>query len=287
MRKSMSRKILTSVLIVLFLVSIIPVLADEREEVDLTATVIGPPVADAGGPYFGRPGRAITFDGTWSYDPDGTIVKYEWDFGDGTTGEGPTLSHTYEDEGVYTVTLTVTDDNGLTGSDATTATVSRPPPPPPLPKNKKPKADAGPNQKAWVDRTVYFNGSESYDKDGYIVSYRWRFGDGTTASGVEVQHAYSEPGHYTVALTVKDDRGAEDSDTCKVKVYEIPASVVGEFAELIPAGKKGHIVNALKKANTTITLNTTGQVTVTVLKYDDNPTKRTPYRRLPYPCTQT
>jgi hypothetical protein len=95
-----------------------------------------------------------------------------------------------------------------------------PPVPPPPPQNKKPKADAGPNQKAWVGRTVHFDGTGSHDPDGVIVGWRWSFGDGATASGETASHAYSEPGHYRVTLTVWDNMGAEDSDTCMVKVSE-------------------------------------------------------------------
>jgi PKD repeat protein len=61
-------------------------------------------------------GEEITFDASSSYDPDGTVVKYEWDFGDGNTAEGVEVTHTYAEAGEYTVTLTITDNDGLTGS---------------------------------------------------------------------------------------------------------------------------------------------------------------------------
>jgi PKD repeat protein len=58
------------------------------------------------------------FDGSGSSDSDGSIVSYDWDFGDGATASGVTASHTYAADGTYTVTLTVTDDLGATGTDA-------------------------------------------------------------------------------------------------------------------------------------------------------------------------
>lgn len=91
--------------------------------------------------------------------------------------------------------------------------------------NKKPKADAGPNVKISVGSIIQFSGAGSYDKDGEIVSYIWEFGDGETATGSEVSHYYWEPGHYTVTLTVMDNRGAEDSDKCQVKLWWRPALV--------------------------------------------------------------
>ncbi len=63
-------------------------------------------------------GEIRTFDGSNSYDPDGTIVSYLWDFGDGTTVPGSVVSHSYAAAGTYTAVLTVTDNHGLTGVDA-------------------------------------------------------------------------------------------------------------------------------------------------------------------------
>jgi PKD repeat protein len=67
---------------------------------------------------------ACNFDGSDSYDPDGSIASYDWDFGDGNTGSGVTTSHTYAVGGSYTVVLTVTDDEGATGSDSQDVAVS-------------------------------------------------------------------------------------------------------------------------------------------------------------------
>ena len=81
------------------------------------------PTADAGGPYTGYEGFTIVFDGSGSTD-DTTITTYGWDFGDGETGSGYKLSHTYTTSGNYTITLTVTDDSGLSNTDTTTATIT-------------------------------------------------------------------------------------------------------------------------------------------------------------------
>jgi PKD repeat protein len=83
-----------------------------------------PPVADANGPYNGTVGVPLSFDGSGSFDADGTIVAYDWDFGDGNTGTGVTPTHTYAAAGGYTVTLTVTDNDGLTDTATTTAEIN-------------------------------------------------------------------------------------------------------------------------------------------------------------------
>lgn len=64
------------------------------------------------------------FDGSGSTDSDGTIASYSWDFGDGSTGSGVTASHSYSADGTYSVTLTVTDDEGATDSSTQSVSVT-------------------------------------------------------------------------------------------------------------------------------------------------------------------
>jgi PKD repeat protein len=83
-----------------------------------------PPVSDPNGPYTGTVGETIRFNGSGSYDPDGSIANYTWDFGDGNSATGATPTHTYAQRGTYTVTLNVTDNEGATDTNTTTATIS-------------------------------------------------------------------------------------------------------------------------------------------------------------------
>lgn len=88
-----------------------------------------PPVAVASiDPYLAPIGTEFTFDRSASYDPDGTIVSYEWDFGDGcsTISSEPTAYHSYDLPGLYNVTLTVTDDMGAQSTDSVMAVVYDP-----------------------------------------------------------------------------------------------------------------------------------------------------------------
>lgn len=90
------------------------------------------PVADAGGPYMGRKVLQVNFSGSGSYDPDGTIVTYDWDFGDGTPHAlGENVNHSYTSGGNFTVILNVTDDMGSWDLDITYAIIYDLPPGPP------------------------------------------------------------------------------------------------------------------------------------------------------------
>ncbi len=157
----------------------------------------------------------ITFNASASSDPDGTIVSYAWNFGDGTTGSGVTVQHSYTAPGTYTVQLTVRDNAGAT--DSATAQVSVAPV-----ANQPPHAafsytPPNPNPGAWV----HFDASASSDPDGTIVSYAWNFGDGSTGTGVSVYHQFTSAGTYGVRLTVRDNAGATDSVTHSVVVAAV------------------------------------------------------------------
>jgi len=82
-----------------------------------------PTAAFTASPTTAQPNEWISFDGSGSNDPDGTITSYAWTFGDGTTGTGTTTFHRYTSPGTYTVRLTVTDDDAATASATRQITV--------------------------------------------------------------------------------------------------------------------------------------------------------------------
>jgi PKD repeat protein len=150
-----------------------------------------------------------------SGDADGTVSGWSWDFGDDSgLGDQPDPAHSYQVPGIYTVTLTVSDNDGAT-DDATTqveVTVSSPPPP----ANQSPHADFDVH---CHDRFCSFS-DKSRDDDGNVVSRLWDFGDGSGSSEESPFHFYREGGHYEVTLTVTDNGGASDSKTHDAKVKD-------------------------------------------------------------------
>src|SRR5690349_5275540 len=134
-----------------------------------------------------------------SSDPDGSISSYAWTFGDGGTSTLQNPSHTYGAGGTYTVTLTVTDNQGATGSVSHTVSPAQP--------NQPPTAAFTSNCTAL---SCSFTSSSS-DPDGSISSYAWTFGDGGTSTLQNPSHTYGAGGTYTVTLTVTDNQGATGS----------------------------------------------------------------------------
>jgi PKD repeat protein len=153
--------------------------------------------------------NACEFSGTGSSDPDGTIVSFDWDFGDGGIPRtGADTSYAYGAAGTYTVTLTVTDDDGDVDTAELDVTVGDPP-------NDPPTAVA---TASCSGATCSFSGAGSSDPDGTIAGYLWDFGDGATATGVTVTRTFTASGTYTVELIVTDDDGDEAVTSVDVTV---------------------------------------------------------------------
>ena len=182
----------------------------------------------------------ITVDGSGSSDSDGTVDSYAWDFGDGSTGQGATATHTYAAAGTYTVKLTVTDNQSATGEKTDQVTVTAPP------VNQVPVASFTSTVK---DLGITVDGSGSSDSDGTVDSYAWDFGDGSTGQGATATHTYAAAGTYTVKLTVTDNQSATGEKTDQVTVTAPPVDVVAVPAKSTwswryeatapPAGWKG------------------------------------------------
>ena len=154
----------------------------------------------------------VAFNAQASSDSDGTIVSYDWNFGDGGSTTGAVVSHLYPDPGSFTVVLTVTDNKGGSSSRSQQVDIVTNSPAVPVIEITAPHFV--------VPATVNFDASASTDADGSIASYHWDFDDGSIGQGPEVSHAYETAGVYDVVLTLTDNRGALSSATQTLTVVE-------------------------------------------------------------------
>ena len=170
-----------------------------------------------------NPGLPVQFDASTSYDPDGTIVNYSWDFGDSATGFGVTPTHAYAAPGTYTATLVVVDNSSLSDSDMQSIIVNGPP-----------HAAFGYSPTTiYIGTLVTFDGSASTDDMG-VTSWSWDFGDGNTGSGRTATHAYARKGVFVVALTVGDEFGLTDRTTMPVTVRNRAPRIITSSPDVDP-----------------------------------------------------
>ena len=170
------------------------------------------PLAKPNGPYRGQVNHSITFNSQGSFDSDGVITAYLWNFGDSTTSTDANPSHVYSTSGNFSVTLTVTDDDGASTTASTIANISDDS------GNAKPSAKANGPYQGKVNEAIAFSSQGSSDSDGQIVAYNWDFGDGQSSTAVNPTHIYTVAGTYNVTLTVTDDENATSAATAQVTV---------------------------------------------------------------------
>ena len=167
-------------------------------------------------------GEETVFDASASSDADDTPLVYHWDLRDGTTSSEAIVRHSYAEPGTYQVGLLIDDESGVANSadsDGVVVIVNDPPIP-----------EAGVDRSVAIDETLTFDAGASVDRDGTILAYDWDFGDGATASGIEVDHAYAQSGTYVVRLRVTNNSTTNTAvvdDTLSVRVNEPPIAVAG------------------------------------------------------------
>lgn len=194
-----------------------------------TATITNvDPVAGLTSNHTTEEGDVIGFYGTTTTDTpsDLPLLVYIWDFGDGTTGAGSMVSHAYRDEGTYTVTLTVTDDDLAVDTAIMTFVVD----------NAVPVASIDsvtcPDDPILSGDIITFVGSGTDKGVDDTLTYGWDFDDGTTATTATAAHAFSSSGTYSVELTVTDNDGASHTVSTTVTV-ETLENVVESGQELV------------------------------------------------------
>ena len=179
-----------------------------------------PPIASfTSTPSSAPTATSISFNGTASYDPDGTVASYSWDFGDQTTSTGSVVTHSYTYAKTYTVILTVTDNGGITGSTTSQVTITDRPP---VVSFQPSPATANTAQSITLSITVT-------DPDGTISTTRVDWGDGMTQlySGAitSATHSYASTGPSTskifaIIITGTDNNASYTSTSSQVTIND-------------------------------------------------------------------
>jgi PKD repeat protein len=204
--------------------------ASISNEVTVTSTNVSPLASFTASPTSGEAPLTVNVDASVSSDPDGTIVQYNWDFGNGITDNKKVASVTYNNAGSYTITLVVTDNDGGTGTISLQIEVS--------PANQPPIPVFTSNLTSGkAPLTIELDASESSDSDGTITSYDWDFGNGTNSSGLNTQVTYDMPGTYTITLTLVDNDGAIASVSKNIQVNDANIPPVANFVASPTSGK--------------------------------------------------
>jgi len=223
---------------------LLALLPDDIEQAVETNTK--PPVANIAGPATATEGGAITLSGSGSSDPDGSIASYAWTFGDGSSITGPEATHTYVQDGVYTVSLIVTDNDGLTANTSVTITVS----------NVAPTIGDVPGASLTVGQAYTAAGSfTDPGQDTWTATVNW--GDGSAPSQIALTqrsfsaaHTYTAAGTFTVTIGIADD-DTTTSRTQTVTVSSLAQALAAARTDvdlLVAANKISPLVGFLLKA---------------------------------------
>ncbi|MHA2369839.1 MAG: PKD domain-containing protein [Candidatus Hodarchaeales archaeon] len=161
-----------------------------------------------------------------STSPADTIIAWHWTLGDGTTSTVQNPQHQYTDNGTYTVTLTVTDDDGSTDTITRTVTVLDGSPTAAFEWSPEPPEEGS---------LIQFTGFSTSPADA-IVAWHWAFGDGANSTAQNPQHQYADNGTYTVTLTVTDDDGSSGTLAILLTVDNVAPTLTLSAPSDVPEG---------------------------------------------------
>ena len=197
------------------------------------------PIVEAGPDQIVNMGDSVSFSGSINGGEPADMYTSGWDFGDGTTESGSlTLTHIYSTKGDYTVTLTVTDENGLATSDTLMVTVN----------NRAPVADAGPDQVlSKIGQVVTLDGSQSYDEDGDPLTYQWTLFSIPSGSAAALTGSTTatptfksdKNGEYKVQLVVNDGTLSSEVDTVTLSFLNVKPVADAGLSQSLIVGETG------------------------------------------------
>lgn len=155
-------------------------------------------------------GSPLQFSSEGTRDPQGFPLTYAWDFGDGKSGSGASVSHAYGVAGEFTARLTVTNTKSLVDDDIVRVKI--------IPTNLPPTASIQLSPaRGTIGAALSFTAVAS-DPESQPLTYAWDFGDGATSNQAQASHAFAKPGAHSVKLIVADAQGGQVSTSVTVPI---------------------------------------------------------------------
>ena len=204
----------------------------------VTISNVDPQITSATIPSTGNEAETLLFSATGS-DPGTDTLTFTWNFGDGTTATGGSVTHVYDDNGTFTVSLLLQDEDG--GSVSTSANVAV--------ANVDPQIANVVIPATGGEGMVLPMSASAVDAAGEVLTFDWDYGDGNAdtyvlaqgASNSATTHAYDDEGTYNITLIVTDDDGGFDVFNQSVITVANLDPVVSSFT--VPSGNEGDVLS--------------------------------------------
>ena len=207
---------------------------EDSESATVSVTNVAPTLS-VDGASSGQEAQARTFEADTS-DVEADTVSVTWDFGDGETGSGDEVTHTWADDGTYTVTVTASDEDGGETTETFNISIS----------NRAPTLQVSASATSGDEGDSFAFSAVTSDVTDDTVSVTWDFGDGGSATGLAVTHTFTDDGTFVVEITATDEDGGTTVEKLYIDIDNVAPSLTN--LQLPPAVKQGEEVTVTIEA---------------------------------------
>jgi PKD repeat protein len=183
--------------------------AEDSESATVYVTNVAPSLS-VDGASSGQEAQARSFAADTS-DVEADTVSVAWDFGDGETGSGDEVTHTWTDDGTYTVTVTASDEDGGETTETFNISIS----------NRAPTLQVSASPTSGDEGDTFAFSAAASDVTDDTVSVTWDFGDGQTANGLAVTHTFTDDGTFVVEVIASDEDGGVTSEKLFITIANV------------------------------------------------------------------
>ena len=182
---------------------------EDSESATVSVTNVAPTLS-VNGASSGQEAQARSFEADTS-DVEADTVSVTWDFGDGETGSGENVSHTWADDGDYTVTVTASDEDGGETTETFNISIS----------NRAPTLQVSASATSGDEGDSFAFSAVTSDVTDDTVSVTWDFGDGGSATGLAVTHTFTDDGTFVVEVIASDEDGGVTSEKLFITIANV------------------------------------------------------------------